>query len=321
MPQNWTDDEIVNDAARSKAKFVERRRAEVNEPSLYLGEYEEAMRATKKLIRKLPDLVTVPVDKEELGKVIASEEEFAALRYLAGPPVSEDDLVTLIGSPVNGRAVKRDQVLADKVASFFLLALDSKRFPWIAEGRAAKPIELRLAAASTTVAIASQRTQTRRRSLERAAIEGAVAKSLRKCGYVNKGRPKPDDVSYLSGLQPGEFLTNCNIGDHNGDFIIRLRDGRTLAVECKASNSELNSRKRVAKESERDADHWTKTLGGQVITAVALRGVFSPDLIKRTQETGMLIFWEHKLKDFEQFVESSSTIAPRKKLRAKAVAS
>ena len=35
------------------------------------------------------------------------------------------------------------------------------------------------------------------------------------------------------------------IGEHNADLVVGLHDERILALECKASNSEINSRKRI----------------------------------------------------------------------------
>ncbi len=44
------------------------------------------------------------------------------------------------------------------------------------------------------------------------------------------------------------FATQTNLGSDNADVIVRLDDGRLLAIECKGSNSEINSRKRLNKE-------------------------------------------------------------------------
>ena len=39
-------------------------------------------------------------------------------------------------------------------------------------------------------------------------------------------------------------------------WLVRLRDGRLLAIECKGSNREINSRKRLNKEAAQNARAW-----------------------------------------------------------------
>lgn len=71
-------------------------------------------------------------------EVIADEELFAALRYVAGPPVSEDDLGVLVTRNVKGIA-KKDLTARDDLPVAVLKLIcrmsDPFRFPWITEGR------------------------------------------------------------------------------------------------------------------------------------------------------------------------------------------
>ena len=57
------------------------------------------------------------------------------------------------------------------------------------------------------------------------------------------------------------FLTQTNLGTDNADVIVRLDDGRLLAIECKGSNSEINSRKRLNKEAVQNARAWLTGFG------------------------------------------------------------
>ncbi len=59
-----------------------------------------------------------------------------ALRYLAGPPISEDDLSVLAeaGSMAPGR-LEADHAAAGRILSTIVQALDTKRFPWLAAER------------------------------------------------------------------------------------------------------------------------------------------------------------------------------------------
>jgi Holliday junction resolvase len=87
----------------------------------------------------------------------------------------------------------------------------------------------------------------------------------------------------------------------NADVIVRLDDGRLLAIECKGSNSEINSRKRLNKEAAPNARAWIGRFGAQVVAAVALQGVFKARYIEEAQDTPMAIFWGHRLDDLKQF--------------------
>lgn len=314
LPKLWPSDEIATDVATSRAAFIARREAEIASPlSPYAVEFGHAKRWAARLVVLLPRLISPPVKQSLLASIVSNPERFTALRYLAGPPVSEDDLVTLIGEPINGSAIRKNQALANAVGAFFLRALDKQRFPWVAQGRSPTPIEYEAAKISTAVAIACQRTQTGRRTEERAQLEGSIEAVLRGLGFKKVPQPKGKKIRTHGDLpNAGEYMVHCNIGKHNADYVIRLFDSRILAMECKASNTEINSRKRVAKETERDAGHWTEIFGEQVVTAAALRGVFSAEMIESSQHAGLFIFWEHRLGDLVTFINDAgaSSAAP-----------
>lgn len=69
-------------------------------------------------------------------------------------------------------------------------------------------------------------------------------------------------------------MIGCTVGEHNADIVARLADGRVLALECKASNSEINSRKRINKEVAVDAGRWVRQFGEQnLVPAAVIQGV------------------------------------------------
>jgi len=89
------------------------------------------------------------------------------------------------------------------------------------------------------------------------------------------------------------------------DFVIGLKHGRMLALEAKASNSEINSRKRLNKEVVVDAQHLQDHFGTQVVSAAALRGVFKPEYVAAAQSTPLIIFWSHRLDDLKTFLSAT----------------
>lgn len=84
-------------------------------------------------------------------------------------------------------------------------------------------------------------------------------------------------VLLTDASQSGKFMIGCTVGEHNADIVARLADGRVLALECKASNSEINSRKPINKEVAVDAGSWVRQFGEQnVVPAAVIQGVFNP---------------------------------------------
>ncbi len=95
------------------------------------------------------------------------------------------------------------------------------------------------------------------------------------------------------------------IGEHNADVAIGLKDFRVLAIECKGSNSEINSRKRINKEVARDSSSWIERFGNQIVPAAVIQGVFKATYIEQAQQTPVVIFWAHRLEDLARFLKAS----------------
>jgi hypothetical protein len=93
------------------------------------------------------------------------------------------------------------------------------------------------------------------------------------------------------------------------DVPIRLKANHAtgqvfIAVECKVSNSSLNSRKRLL-EIRSKRETWDSSgLPHRFRTAAVLTGVFDVGRLIETQDTGVLIFWEHRLQDLTEFLQA-----------------
>ena len=106
--------------------------------------------------------------------------------------------------------------------------------------------------------------------------------------------------------KPGEYMLEALIGEHNADVAIGLKDFRVLAIECKGSNGEINSRKRINKEVARDASSWIEQFGKEIVPAAVIQGVFNATYIEQAQETPVVFFWAHRLSDLERFLRSAN---------------
>jgi hypothetical protein len=83
-----------------------------------------------------------------------------------------------------------------------------------------------------------------------------------------------------------------------------LWDRRTLLIECKASNSEVNSIKRLNRDSAAKVSAWKKGLGEtNIVPATVISGVFKLSRLKEAQDV-MYLFWSHNLAPFIAWCDS-----------------
>ena len=178
--------------------------------------------------------------------------------------------------------------------------LDRKRFPWVGEGREPIAAETDAAVQSSASLLASQRVQTDRRNKAKEEQEGAVKLLLLKLGF-SEARARPIQL-ITDAPPPLSFSGSSLLGRKQGDLYARLADKRLLAIECKVSNSEVNSFKRVLNDSVSKAHEWRRALGeNQVIPVLVLRGVFKWDNLA-TAQRDMFLIWDHRLTDLEDFI-------------------
>jgi len=112
-------------------------------------------------------------------------------------------------------------------------------------------------------------------------------------------------VDTLDDLDRGWFSSEVLLAGSKCDVPIRLKDGRLLALECKVTNSAINSVKRLNRETGGKADQWRRAFGEQVIPAAVLAGVFKlGNLVDAQDRQGIAIFWEHHLDQLFEFVAS-----------------
>jgi hypothetical protein len=185
----------VQEAQVALDGFVDRRLAEPE--GTYATHFKARRKALVRLFRKLSSVDKLSPSVDLVREVIADEEMFAALRYVAGPPVSEDDLGVLVTRSVTGiaqKALAEDDALPVAVLKLICKMSDPFRFPWIPAGRLPTPREIREAIAMTSALHASQALQTERRGYGREVEQSLVAR-LEAMGYVKvaggRGKSKP----------------------------------------------------------------------------------------------------------------------------------
>ncbi len=300
----WSEAEICSDAIEAKALFRKRRLGEPKDS--YLRAFELLEKANKKVIGLIPQILADPVDPTLIASVVSDEHLLTALRYLGAPPISADDLETLIDNSLASTRIAANPEHAKAVRDVIRHILDPKRFPWVYKNRKPTAQEKNAAILASSVVAATQRVQTARRSDEKALLEGAVKTLLVNMEFQQVSTRHNGIQVLRDAPSEGKFMTGCTIGEHNADIVVGLFDGRLLSLECKASNSEINSRKRINKEVAVDAKDWISKFGDQnIVSAAAIQGVFKPAYLIKAQETPVVFFWGHRLTDLKKFIEST----------------
>jgi hypothetical protein len=93
------------------------------------------------------------------------------------------------------------------------------------------------------------------------------------------------------------------LGTRKGDIIARLWHHRVMPIECKVSNSSLNSVKRLNNDAAVKAGSWQRDFGlRQVVPTTVLSGVYNLRNLEDAQERGLTIFWAHSLNPLTEWI-------------------
>jgi hypothetical protein len=94
------------------------------------------------------------------------------------------------------------------------------------------------------------------------------------------------------------------LGSRKADFVIGLWDDRILAVECKVSNSKINSIKRVKNDAAVKAKLWIQEFGDRLIVpAAVIAGVYNPANLLSAQRDGLTIWWSHDIAQMISWID------------------
>lgn len=301
-PPQWTDKQLE----RARLRAIELFRAErMREPlEAYLDEFEKARDAFDTLLETTVDLTEIHAQAKT---VLCSKNLLEAVRYLAGPPISEDDLkVTAEVTSLVASKIGCDEEGTERVIDTVLLGLDRMRFPWMGADGNREPSEQERHAAVIASAslIATQRTKTIRQNAGKNAQEAAVMLALENSGFE---RVKARKIMNLSEApKPGQFCSESKLGKRKADVVVGLWDNRTMPIECKVSNSALNSIKRLNNDAAAKAEAWRIDFGAtQVVPTAMLSGVFDLHNLQDAQNRGLTLFWAHDLKAMVQWIETT----------------
>lgn len=192
---------------------------------------------------------------------------------------------------------------AMRVRNIVRQIIDPHRFRWIVENRKPTAHEREQAIIASAALVAAQKVATERRK-DSKEQEGHVKELLRGMKFTEV---PPRDIPLLDAAPAlGEFCGESMFGDTRADLVIRLYDKRVMPIECKVSNSAVNSYKRLIHEAGGKATKWLDWFGKkQTVPAAVLSGVFSTANLVAAQNGGLALFWSHRLQDLADYIEST----------------
>ncbi|CAA7618864.1 XamI family restriction endonuclease [Magnetospirillum sp. UT-4] len=230
-----------------------------------------------------------------------------ALRHFLAPPISQDQFKLLCptwpktseksGSPVGaGPAVA--------VAEMFAQWRDRHLTRWLDAGRKPTRVELREVLLALSPLIAAQTFATTRRNRLAAKQEQAVIELLEAKGWTRRPSRLIDRraaVPEKHFMHKTRFAT-ATTTPQEVDVACGLRDTLVLAMECKVTNDETNSVKRV-NDVLKKAEAWKTHWGSFVVTAALLEGVIAAKDVERLIDAKVHVFWSHQLDAFSEWLD------------------
>ncbi len=235
-PVQWSKKQLSADVVASEKLFRDARLVASQAWTIHYQAARKNFEALFKVLGELPpgqDLAVTIVQayQAKLGD---------ALRYLAGPPISHDDLKKLADvKSIAPSSLTKDEAALRRVVDVIEQSLDPHRFPWREQGHPPTASQTEAALLSSSVLMAAQTMATARRNDAKKEQEDMVKKYLTSLGMQEVPPAKIGTI--VHGPHEMEFCGEAMLGTRKADVIVRLHDTRLLAIECKVSNSALNS--------------------------------------------------------------------------------
>ena len=302
-PPVWTPAQLKEGSTASIEVFRKRR---IEEPlEEYLDAFDRYQSVVEELLESTVDLNQLDA---QLIEVVTDPKLLEALRYLAGPPISLDDLKIVADVEVVTPArLKGDLAMAKSIVEIIRNGLDRRRFPWVTAGREPTESERHAAVMASAALMATRRLETSRRTLEKGRQEEEVMAALEVAGLH---RVHTRRIQVLGdGPHPGTFCAESMLGQRKADIIVGLWDRRIMAIECKVSNSSTNSVKRLNNDAAAKAEAWRAAFGTvQIVSAAVLSGVYKVRNLEDAQRRGLTIFWSHDIPELINWIAATKPL-------------
>jgi hypothetical protein len=168
------------------------------------------------------NLLKTSVDLTELEKtavdILTDPQLLEAFRYLAGPPLSQDDLKTLSEAVLSPGKLRADPEMVRRIIQVVRIGLDRRRFPWVSERREPAEQERGAAVLASAVLMATSRVGAMRRHEGKDAQEQSVEEALLRDG-LQKVTTRTIPTLHQAPA-PGCFCRESLLGERKADFVV-----------------------------------------------------------------------------------------------------
>lgn len=301
VPPVWSKEQLDVERKKAEEHFRQGRHREPLE--LYLNYFDDYQGVVEEVLEQTVDLTRL---RDEAPDILTDERKQEVFRYLSGPPVSLDELKVLVeAKSLTARKFETDPQLVERIVGFMQDWHDRRRFPWVSGKWVPEEQDRNSAILATTALLAMRKTETHRRTQGSKLQEDLVFNQLRRSRYEKvPTRPIPT-LSHAPNR--GQFCRESKFGSRKADFIVGLMDGRTMAIECKVSNSATNSIKRLNNDAAAKATTWREEFGkSQIVVVAVLDGVYALGNLLDAQQVGLTIFWAHDLASMIRWMQVES---------------
>lgn len=241
--------------------------------------------------------------KEIPKALLASGSHSRALRFLLGPPLSQDQF-KLICPTWPKASEKKGHPLPLAAAEAFSKIFSSRSDP-ARVTNLSNPENRRSAVEATSILIAANEFATTRRMLLADIQQRSVAELLIKQGYKQVSLGVVDEPGSLAAktFAVATKFKTADGSSHEVDVAIGLPKKAILAIECKVSNDCTNSIKRI-NDVLKKATAWKRQWGSFVVTGTLLQGVFSSKEPRRLMDNDVETFWSHRIELLTKWLSS-----------------
>lgn len=235
----------------------------------------------------------------------ANGHHLTVLRHLMAPPISQDQFSLLCPqypklAEKTGRGLSPNAAKA--VATTFLSGRDRRVTRWLNGNRSPTTPQIRNLLRGIVPLLSMQTVATVRRGRMSVEQEGAVVSLLEAKGWAKQSSGL---ISSLTDVKPQHFLHKAKFATQTRpqevDIACGLPGTVVLAMECKVTNDETNSVKRI-NDVLKKAAAWQAHWGSFVRTAALLQGVIAFKDVARLLEGKVEVFWSHDLLTFEAWI-------------------
>jgi hypothetical protein len=272
-------------------------------PQSYAADWAAARKAARMQIRLA--LRASKMLSDIPGALRQSGKHMMVFRHLMAPPVSQDQFVLICpaykkGKEKNGRSMS--VAAATTCGQAFDSWRDKQLTKFLCSSRKASWLEIRRVFITLEPLLAFQQVNTARRNRMAREQEKAVTDLLDSLKWtrVTLGLvDKPGTLGLREYAHKTRFATQTR--PQEVDIACGLKNSIVLAMECKVTNDETNSIKRV-NDVLKKAAAWQQHWGNFVETAALLQGVIRPADVDRLVNARIEVFWSHDLAAFQAWL-------------------